>query len=125
VIDNLISFDPAYINKLLAGITNINDKTLIAVYTLTPHRWIMDYQLMKTTHQTNVDKLKEGYNYLVIENEIPSLFVFLRHKTQTSQSEPKITIPTNLSTTLILTLRAIIWLKLRAIIWLKMTIYSV
>ncbi len=31
-------------------------------------------------------------------NEIPSLFVFLRHKTQKSQPEPKITIPTDLAT---------------------------
>ncbi len=60
VIDKLISFDPNYINKLIAGITNINDKALIAVYTLTPPRRIMDYQLMKITHQTNIDKLKEG-----------------------------------------------------------------
>jgi hypothetical protein len=51
-------------------------------------------------HQTNIDKLKEGFNYLVIESEIPSLFVFLRHKTHTSQPEPKNTIPTTLATIL-------------------------
>ena len=100
VINSLISFDPGYINKLLSGITNISDKALIAIYTLTPPRRIMDYQLMKITHQTDIDKLKPGFNYIIIENEIPSLFVFLRHKTQKSQPEPKITIPTDLATIL-------------------------
>lgn len=100
VIDSLISFDPGYINKLLSGITNISDKALIAVYTLTPPRRIMDYQLMKITYETNIDKLKPGFNYIIIENEVPSLFVFLRHKTQKSQPEPKITIPTDLATIL-------------------------
>ncbi len=74
---------------MLSGITNINDKASIAVYTLTPPRRIMDYQLMKIAHQTNIDKLKTGFSNLVIENEIPSLFVFLRHKTEKSQPEPK------------------------------------
>jgi hypothetical protein len=96
----LISFDPGYINNLLEGIKNINDKALIATYTLTPPRRIMDYQLMKITHETDIDKLKVGFNYLIMENEIPSLFVFLRHKTQKSQPEPKITIPTDLATIL-------------------------
>ena len=100
VINSLISFDPGYINKLLSGITNISDKALIAIYTLTPPRRIMDYQLMKITHQTDIEKLKPGFNYIIIENEIPSLFVFLRHKTQKSQPEPKITIPTDLATIL-------------------------
>ncbi len=36
--------DPGYINKLLSGITNISDKALIAIYTLTPPRRIMDCQ---------------------------------------------------------------------------------
>jgi hypothetical protein len=35
----------------------------------------------------------------VIENEIRSLFVFVKHRTQTSKPEPKITIP-NLATIL-------------------------
>ena len=100
VIDKLISFDPKYINELINGITNINDKALIAIYTLTPPRRIMDYQLMKITHQTDIEKLKPGFNYIVIENGVPSLFVFLRHKTQKSQPEPKITIPTDLATIL-------------------------
>ena len=100
VINSLISFDPGYINKLLSGITNISDKALIAIYTLTPPRRIMDYQLMKITHQTDIEKLKPGFNYIIIENEIPTLFVFLRHKTQKSQPEPKITIPTDLATIL-------------------------
>jgi hypothetical protein len=46
------------------------------------------------------EKLKPGFNYVIIENEIPILFVFLRHKTQKSQPEPKITIPTDLATIL-------------------------
>ena len=100
VINSLISFDPGYINNLLEGIKNINDKALIATYTLTPPRRIMDYQLMKITHEADTDKLKVGFNYLIIENGIPSLFVFLRHKTQKSQPEPKITIPTDLATIL-------------------------
>ena len=55
---------------------------------------------MKITHQTDIEKLKPGFNYIIIENEIPTLFVFLRHKTQKSQPEPKITIPTDLATIL-------------------------
>ena len=47
MINNLISFDDNYIDKLLNGITNINDKALIAVYTLIPPRRVKDYQLMK------------------------------------------------------------------------------
>jgi hypothetical protein len=100
VIENLISFDPAYINELLSGIKNINDKALLAVYLLTPPRRIMDYQLMKITFQTDLTKLDKKYNWIVFENEIPSLFVFLNHKTKKSQPEPKITIPTDLATIL-------------------------
>ena len=100
VIDKLISFDPAYINKLLTGIKNINDKALLAVYLLTPPRRIMDYQLMKITYQTDIKKLDKKYNWVVFENNIPSLFVFLNHKTKKSQPEPKITIPTDLATIL-------------------------
>ncbi len=36
-------------------------------------------------------------NYIVFENEIPSLFVFCNHKTKKSQPEPIITIPTDLA----------------------------
>ena len=100
VIDNLISFDPGYINNLLSGIKNIGDKALIAIYMLTPPRRIMDYQLMKITHEMDFKKLDHRYNYIVLENEIPSLFVFLNHKTKKSQPEPKITIPTDLATIL-------------------------
>jgi hypothetical protein len=100
VIENLISFDPAYINKLLSGIKNINDKALLAVYLLTPPRRIMDYQLMRITYQTDFNKLDNRYNWVVFENDIPSLFVFLNHKTKKSQPEPKITIPTDLATIL-------------------------
>ena len=32
VINNLISFDPQYIDKAIAGITNINDKALFDIY---------------------------------------------------------------------------------------------
>ena len=77
VINNLISFEPSYINKLLAGIKNMNDKALLAVYTLTPPRRIMDYQLMKITHQTDIEKLNKKFNWVIFENDIPSLFVFL------------------------------------------------
>ena len=100
VINNLISFEPSYINKLLAGIKNINDKALLAVYALTPPRRIMDYQLMKITHRTDIEKLDKKFNWVIFENELPSLFVFLNHKTKKSQPEPKITIPTDLATIL-------------------------
>ena len=100
VIDKLISFDPVYINKLLAGMKNINDKALLAVYTLAPPRRIMDYQLMKITHQTDIEKLNKKFNWVIFENEIPSLFVFLNHKTKKSQPEPKMTISTELATIL-------------------------
>ncbi len=73
-------------NKLISGITNISDKALIARYTLTN---LMDYQLMKITHETDIEKLKPGFNYIIIENEIPSLFVFLRHKTQKANLNKK------------------------------------
>ena len=96
VINNLISFDEQYINKLLSGITNINDKALIAVYTLTDPRRIMDYQLMKITYEKNFDKLNQEFNYIVFENDKPSLFIFYNHKTKTTQ-QPKITIPNDLS----------------------------
>jgi integrase len=101
VIDKLISFDPKYIEKLLIGITNINDKALMAVYTLTPPRRIMDYRLMKITFKKKDDKtLNHQYNYITFENGIPDLFVFFNHKTKKSQPNPNITIPTELATIL-------------------------
>ena len=100
VINNLISFEPSYINKLLDGIKNINDKALLAVYLLTPPRRIMDYQLMKITYQTDITKLNKNFNWIIFKNDIPDLFVFLNHKTKKSQPEPKITIPTDLATIL-------------------------
>jgi hypothetical protein len=55
---------------------------------------------MKVTHQTDIEKLDKRFNWVIFENEIPSLFVFLNHKTKKSQPEPKITIPTDLATIL-------------------------
>jgi hypothetical protein len=97
VINNLISFDDKYINKLLDGITNINDKALIAIYTLIPPRRIMDYQLMKIANKTDITKLDKRYNYIILKNKIPDFFYFLNHKTKKTQQEPKITIPTELA----------------------------
>jgi hypothetical protein len=95
LINNFISFDEQYIKKLLSGITNVNDKTLIAVYTLTDPRRKMDYQLMKITYEKNFDKLNQEFNYIVFENDKPHYYIY-NHKTKTTQ-QPKITIPNDLS----------------------------
>ena len=81
VIDKLISFDPKYIDKTITGIKNINDKALFAVYTLIPPRRIKDYQLMKITDKTDFEKLDKRFNYIIIENNKPSIFIFYNHKT--------------------------------------------
>ena len=97
VINNLISFDDNYIDKLLNGITNINDKALIAVYTLIPPRRVMDYQLMRIADKVDITKLDKNFNYIILKNNIPDYFLFLNHKTKKTQQEPKITIPTKLA----------------------------
>ena len=81
VIDKLISFDPKYIDQTITGIKNINDKALFAVYTLIPPRRIKDYQLMKITDKTDFEKLDKRFNYIIIENNKPSIFIFYNHKT--------------------------------------------
>jgi hypothetical protein len=97
VINNLISFDDTYINNLIDGIANISDKALVATYTITPPRRIKDYQLMKLTNKTDFDKLNPRFNYIMFENNKPSLFAFYNHKTSRSAPETKITIPVKLS----------------------------
>ena len=97
MINNLISFDDNYIDKLLNGITNINDKALIAVYTLIPPRRVMDYQLMRIADKVDITKLDKNFNYIILKNNIPDYFLFLNHKTKKTQQEPKITIPTKLA----------------------------
>jgi len=97
VINNLISFDDEYINKLVSGITNVSDKALVAVYTIAPPRRIKDYQLMKLTNKKDFDKLDPKYNYIMFENNKPSLFAFYNHKTKGSYPETKINIPDQLA----------------------------
>ena len=97
IIDNLISFDPQYINKTISGITNINDKALFSVYTLIAPRRIKDYELMKVTNKSDFDKLDKKFNYIIFENNKPSLFIFYNHKTKKTYPEQKITIPNKLS----------------------------
>ena len=97
VIENLISFDPEYINKTISGITNINDKALFSVYTLIAPRRIKDYELMKVTNKSDFDKLDKKFNYVIFENNKPSLFIFYNHKTKKTYPEQKITIPNKLS----------------------------
>jgi hypothetical protein len=60
----------------------------------------MDYQLMKITHQTDIEKMDKRLIWVIFENKIPSLVVFLNHKTKKSHPEPKKTIPTDLVTIL-------------------------
>jgi hypothetical protein len=95
VINNLISFDEDYINNLINNINDINDKSLIAVYTLTPPRRIKDYNLMKITTETDLNKLDNNYNYVIIQNNKPIYFYFLNHKTKKT-SEPLLKIPNDL-----------------------------
>ena len=97
VINNLISFDDKYINDLVSNIANINDKVIIALYTLIPPRRIKDFQLMKVTYKKDFDKLNPNFNYLMFENDKPSLFAFYNHKTSPHYPEEKYNIPDKLS----------------------------
>ena len=96
VLENIISFDDAYINKIIKGITNLNEKALFASYTLIPPQRVKEFQLMKITNKKDFDKLDKKYNYIMFENNKPSLFVFYNHKTKKTYPEKKITIPDNL-----------------------------
>ncbi len=59
----MISFDPAYINNLLEGIKNINDKALIAIYALTPPRRIIptDLATILNTYINSNDIVKNDF----------------------------------------------------------------
>ena len=95
VIKKFISFDEDSINKLIDDINDINDKSLIAVYTLTPPRRLKDYYLMRITYNLNFDELDKKYNYIVMKNNKPFTFLFYNHKTKKT-SEPQIKIPKEL-----------------------------
>lgn len=95
VINNLIQFDETYINKLLNGINDINDKALIAIYTLAPPRRLKDYYLMKISNFINLNNLDKNYNHIVIKNNKPYIFLFYNHKTKNT-SEPAVLIPNEL-----------------------------
>jgi hypothetical protein len=69
VIRNLIPFDEDYIKKILNDINDINEKSLIAVYTLTPPRRLKDYYLMRITYNLNFDELDKKYNYIVMKKK--------------------------------------------------------
>ncbi len=66
---------------------DINNTALIAVYALAPPRWIEDYNLMKLTTETQLNKLDDNYNYIIIQNNEPTYdFIFLNHKTKKHNS---------------------------------------
>jgi hypothetical protein len=96
-IDKLISFDPVYINSILDKITNINDKALFACYTLIPPQRVQEFQLMRISDIKNLDKLNKNFNYLLMEDDKPSLFNFSRHKTEATFPNKKVNIPVQLA----------------------------
>lgn len=91
-LNNLLPITEDWINKTVNSIKNISDKALVGVYLLNPPRRIQDYSLMKITNELNLDKLDKDYNYLILEKNKPSFFVFNNHKTKKSFPQQKITI---------------------------------
>ncbi len=47
---------------------------------------------MKITTETDLNKLDDNYNYIIIQNNKPNYFYFLIHKTKKT-SEPLLKIP--------------------------------
>ena len=52
---------------------------------------------MRITDIKNIDKLNRNFNYVLMEDDKPTLFNFCRHKTEATFPNKKVTIPTQLS----------------------------
>lgn len=65
------------------GITNLEDKALVSVYTLFPPRRIDSYRLMRVfTKRTGMSVPNDDNNYLVLNSKrVPQKFVFQNYKT--------------------------------------------
>ena len=81
--------------KVTNKIKNIDDKTLIGIYTLTnPRR--LEYSNMRLAREKT--KQDENTNYLLLTSSgVPKTFVFNNYKTKTTYGTQIITIPTLLS----------------------------
>ena len=61
----IISLEPTDVSSNIAKIKNLDDKLIYALYTLFPARRL-EWRLIKLTNETNLDKLNDNNNYLIL-----------------------------------------------------------
>ena len=90
----IISLDPIDISSNLAKIKNINDKLIYGLYTLFPARRL-EWRLVKLTNETDVEKLNDNFNYLIIKPN-SKVVVFNEYKTKKKYKQQTFNIPKDL-----------------------------
>lgn len=78
----LFNFNPNEVKKVIdTRLTDTEDKALAACYALQPPRRLEDFQHMIITDEPVSRCNDNKYNYLVLVDNIPSRFVYLKYKT--------------------------------------------
>ncbi len=91
----IISLDPIDISSNLAKIKKIDDKLIYALYTLFPARRL-EWRLVKLTDETNLDKLDNNINYLILKPK-GKVIVFNEYKTKKKYKQQIFDIPKDLN----------------------------
>ncbi len=76
----IISLEPTDISSNLAKIKKLDDKLIYALYVLFPARRL-EWRLVKLTKETDLDKLKDNDNYLILNAKNKEV-VFNEYKTK-------------------------------------------
>ena len=95
----IINFTPTNINNTLKSISNLFEKTIYSVYTLQPPRRLEDFAAMKITTENDpqILKTKKNNNFLILDNNTPSQFVYNKYKTYKSFGQQVFDIDKDLS----------------------------
>jgi hypothetical protein len=94
----IINFSPTNIKSILKSISDPYEKAIYSIYTLQPPRRLEDFAAMKITTKNDPEKLKnKNNNYLILNNNTPSQFVYNRYKTYKTFGQQVIDINKDLS----------------------------
>jgi len=91
----IISLEPTDISSNLAKIKKLDDKLIYALYVLFPARRL-EWRLVKLTKETDLDKLKDNDNYLIL-NAKNKVVVFNEYKTKRKYKQQHFDIPKDLN----------------------------
>ena len=96
----IIDLEEEVIIKKLDLLTNLEDKSIYALYTLFPSRREDDYRLMKLTYYDKIEDLDENFNYLQIQKNNDMKFIFNQYKTKKRYGQQIYNVPEKITSIL-------------------------